>query len=102
MAVWTLLILNGENILEDFVPQSSPLEKRDQLKAQIDGFKVAKTDYASKHFARHGYLVDAPSESRVRPMSMQNSTLASPQLVVPINNARCCTERRQCALGQPL
>ena len=84
-----------ENILEDFVPRNQALlEKRDQLQAQIDGFHVGQpeADFAQyKAFLQDiGYLVDAPSESRVETANVdaEIATLAGPQLVVPINNAR--------------
>ncbi len=84
-----------EQILETFVPRNQALlEKRDQLQAQIDGFHVgqpeADFDQYKAFLQEIGYLVDTLAESRVETANVdaEIATLAGPQLVVPINNAR--------------
>ncbi|MGQ8365189.1 malate synthase G [Glaciecola sp. 1036] len=70
------------------------LDKRDQLQAQIDEFHQTnqQADFASyKQFLQDiGYLLPTPE---AQPIATKNvdaeiATMAGPQLVVPINNAR--------------
>ncbi len=86
---------NFAQILAEFMPRNAALlEKRDELQAKIDGFHVGNpnADFAQyKAFLTEiGYLVPAPEEARVETKNVdpEIATLAGPQLVVPINNAR--------------
>ena len=83
-------------VLEEFGPRNSAmLKKRDQLQAQIDEWHVAHPGPidapAYKAFLESiGYLVPAPAavQVTVTDVDPEIATLAGPQLVVPVNNAR--------------
>ncbi|MGB3726021.1 MAG: malate synthase G [Glaciecola sp.] len=83
----------------DLLAQHTPtntalLEKRDQLQAKIDAFH---TNNKQASFAQYkafleeiGYLLPAPANSTISTQNVdaEIATIAGPQLVVPINNAR--------------
>lgn len=83
------------HILAEFVPRNHALlEKRDQLQAQIDQYhqqypKDTFADYKA-FLQKIGYLVPAPQDFTITTQDVdpELATMAGPQLVVPINNAR--------------
>ncbi|MDG1121677.1 MAG: malate synthase G [Glaciecola sp.] len=83
------------HILAEFVPRNHALlEKRDQLQAQIDQYhqqypKDTFADYKA-FLQKIGYLVPAPQDFTISTQDVdpELATMAGPQLVVPINNAR--------------
>ena len=83
------------HILAEFVPRNHALlEKRDQLQAQIDQYhqqypKDTFADYKA-FLQKIGYLVHAPQDFTIstKDVDPELATMAGPQLVVPINNAR--------------
>ncbi|XOV79419.1 MAG: malate synthase G [Aestuariibacter sp.] len=84
-----------EQLLATLQPENTALlEQRDRLQAQLDSYHI-KTPEASaqqyKAFLQEiGYLVDAPEEVAISTQNVdpEVATMAGPQLVVPINNAR--------------
>jgi malate synthase len=92
-AVWTLL----DSIVRTLGPRNRALlEKRDELQAKIDAWLAARRGAAlepkaSSAFLREiGYLVPAgpPFEVTTANVDAEIATLAGPQLVVPVDNAR--------------
>ncbi len=84
-----------ESILTDLTPQNmSLLEKRESLQQQIDDYHRAGksvSDESYQAFLRDiGYLVNPPQAVTVTVDRVDDevATMAGPQLVVPINNAR--------------
>ncbi len=84
-----------EKILNDFTPLNQRLlEKRDNIQSQIDAFHQIEpnADFAAyKSFLTDiGYLVEQPAPFEINTQNVDDeiATLAGPQLVVPINNAR--------------
>lgn len=83
-------------IVEKFTPRNKELlARRDELQAQLDAFFKAnpgQPDPAEhEQFLREiGYIVDAPEEADIRTANIDEeiATMAGPQLVVPILNAR--------------
>jgi len=88
-------------ILEEFMPRNaSLLETRDNLQKQIDDWHIQRRDveHSSEHnheeykqFLKDiGYLVDEVDDFKISTESVdpEIKTIAGPQLVVPINNAR--------------
>lgn len=84
-----------ERIVVDLTPINIQLlEKRDELQAEIDRFSVENKDAdlaAYKTFLRQiGYLQDNPEPFKIQTENVdpEIASMAGPQLVVPINNAR--------------
>jgi len=82
-------------ILAEFFPRNAALlEKRDQLQAQIDQYHQQQpndTFAQYKQFLQQiGYLVPEPQDFTITTQDVdpELATMAGPQLVVPINNAR--------------
>ena len=84
-----------ETILADFTPRNKTLlDTRDALQAKIDSYHRENqhdsfTEY--KTFLQSiGYLVPEPDEFSISTANVdpELATMAGPQLVVPINNAR--------------
>jgi len=82
-------------ILAEFFPRNAALlEKRDQLQAQIDQYHQQQpndTFAQYKQFLQQiGYLVPQPQDFTITTQDVdpELATMAGPQLVVPINNAR--------------
>lgn len=83
------------HIIAEFIPRNHALlEKRDQLQAQIDQYhqqypKDTFADYKA-FLQKIGYLVPAPQDFTITTQDVdpELATMAGPQLVVPINNAR--------------
>ncbi|MGO4893879.1 malate synthase G [Flavobacterium sp. W21_SRS_FM6] len=84
-----------ETLLADMIPQNKQLlKKRDSLQASIDEYCVTHktpslTDYKS-FLTDIGYLVPEPENFSIGTLNVdpEIATMAGPQLVVPINNAR--------------
>ena len=86
-----------ESILAMFMPRNSALlAKRDHLQAEIDAWwksrrgKAFNVEEATAHLREIGYLVPEPDDF---PISTANvdpeiASVAGPQLVVPVSNAR--------------
>lgn len=84
-----------EQILIDLIPLNQALlDTRDSLQAQIDQFHLNNADCTAdqyKSFLKQiGYLIEPPSDFKISTDNVdpEIATLAGPQLVVPINNAR--------------
>ncbi len=84
-----------EAILADFTPRNiALLDTRDKLQAKIDAYhQNHKTDSFAEYKAflqTIGYLVPEPDDFRITTANVdpELATMAGPQLVVPINNAR--------------
>ena len=84
-----------DKILERFSPRNRALlEKRDDLQRQIDDWHRANPDHAGgapESFLRDiGYLVDEPVPFSIGTQNTdaEIATIAGPQLVVPVLNAR--------------
>ncbi len=85
----------AEALFAEFIPQNRALlEKRDTLQREIDdyhkgGNTVKGSDYRD-FLERIGYLVKQPTEIQANTTNVdaEIATMAGPQLVVPINNAR--------------
>jgi malate synthase len=85
-----------ESIVADLTPKNKALlAKRDDLQAQIDAYYV--NGGAAKSFAEYkaflqeiGYLVPVGENFAVNPQNIdaEIATMAGPQLVVPVKNAR--------------
>ncbi|BFT29639.1 malate synthase G [Alteromonas sp. D210916BOD_24] len=84
-----------EQLFAEFIQQNRALlNKREQLQHAIDDYHKAGnpttgTDYTD-FLKRIGYLVEQPSHVQVNTtcVDAEIATMAGPQLVVPINNAR--------------
>lgn len=84
-----------EAVLAEFVaPNKALLEKRDSLQAQLDAYHQAgkpATGPEYKQFLQDiGYLLPEPADFSIETSNVdaEMATMAGPQLVVPINNAR--------------
>ncbi len=86
-----------ESIIKDLSPENRRLlETRDKLQKQIDEFLEAGPDALPstaeyRAFLEHiGYIVPPGEEFRIRTKNIdpEIATIAGPQLVVPVNNAR--------------
>ena len=86
-----------ESLLRDLAPRNAALlAKRDEIQARIDAWYRAHParpidQAAYEAFLREiGYLLDPPGEVRVSTAKVdpEIATIAGPQLVVPVNNAR--------------
>jgi malate synthase len=84
-----------EQILVDLIPQNQALlDTRDSLQAQIDQFHQNNADCSAEQYKdflkQIGYLVEPPADFKISTDNVdpEIATLAGPQLVVPINNAR--------------
>ncbi|MBU2979189.1 malate synthase G [Alteromonas sp. C1M14] len=84
-----------EALLIDLTPQNKALlEKRDSLQAQIDRYhQASKSPTGDEYLAflkEIGYLQPQPEEvvATTENVDAEIATMAGPQLVVPINNAR--------------
>ncbi|TPV62088.1 malate synthase G [Aestuariibacter sp. GS-14] len=84
-----------EAVLAEFVaPNKALLEKRDSLQAQLDAYHQAgkpATGPDYKQFLQDiGYLLPEPADFSIETSNVdaEMATMAGPQLVVPINNAR--------------
>jgi malate synthase len=84
-------------LLADLAPRCRTLlEKRDHIQLQVDGWhkankgKPADTDGYLNFLRDIGYLVDEPANVAVSTSNVdaEIATLAGPQLVVPVTNAR--------------
>jgi len=84
-------------LLRELMPENQRLlARRDALQAQIDAWcgsepAAARASAAQEAFLRQiGYLVPAGAPFRIRaePIDAEIATLAGPQLVVPLSNAR--------------
>jgi malate synthase len=85
-----------EGIVADLTPKNKALlAKRDDLQAQIDAYY--RNGGATKSFAEYkaflqeiGYLVPVGEDFKVNPQNIdaEIATMAGPQLVVPVKNAR--------------
>lgn len=87
--------LGAESLFADFIPvNQSLLEKRDALQAKIDEYhkagKPVSGDGYTAFLTEIGYLVEQPKEvaATTTNVDAEIATMAGPQLVVPINNAR--------------
>ncbi|GAA0352577.1 malate synthase G [Bowmanella denitrificans] len=84
-----------ESLLADLIPQNQALlAQRDVLQAQIDDYHsrhpaLDRADY-KRFLTDIGYLQAVPADSRIRTSQVDEeiASMAGPQLVVPINNAR--------------
>lgn len=87
---------NGfEAILENFTARNkSLLMKRDSMQKAIDNYHKEHGDINAQDYKRFlsdiGYLVEQPEQVEITTQNVdaEIATLAGPQLVVPINNAR--------------
>ena len=84
-----------QNILKNFVPRNEALlAARDQLQTQIDEWHIKNKNFdkqAYKQFLSEiGYLVKQGDDFQIATQNVdpEIKTIAGPQLVVPINNAR--------------
>jgi malate synthase len=86
-----------EAILASFMPRNSALlAKRDRLQAEIDAWWKARrgqpfdVEAATSHLRSIGYLVPEPGDFRITTHGVdpEIATIAGPQLVVPVSNAR--------------
>ena len=84
-----------EAVLAEFVaPNKALLAKRDSLQAQIDDYhkagKPAKGPEYKQFLQDIGYLIPEPADFSIETSGVdaEMATMAGPQLVVPINNAR--------------
>ena len=85
----------AEGLFAEFIPQNRALlAKREELQYAIDDYHKAGnptsgTDYTD-FLKRIGYLVEQPAHVQVdtKGVDAEIATMAGPQLVVPINNAR--------------
>ncbi|NCW69844.1 MAG: malate synthase G, partial [Marivivens sp.] len=84
-------------LLKDLVPVNRALiEKREDLQAQIDGWykaqkgKTFDVEEANAFLREIGYLQPAPApfEIKVENVDPEIASIAGPQLVVPVMNAR--------------
>ena len=91
--LWSAL----QNILNEFMPRNATLlETRDKLQVQIDDWHILHRDgehdqEAYKQFLKDiNYIVEEGEDIKISTQNIdpEISTIAGPQLVVPINNAR--------------
>ncbi|GEA10493.1 malate synthase G [Alteromonas sp. KUL49] len=85
----------AESLFADFISvNQSLLEKRDALQAKIDEYHKAGKPVSGEGYTAFlteiGYLVEQPKEvaATTTNVDAEIATMAGPQLVVPINNAR--------------
>jgi malate synthase len=82
----------AEELIREFAPRNSALlARRDELQSQIDAFhRDRNSDLPYAEFLRSiGYLVDEPESFEISTSGVDDEiTLAGPQLVVPLLNAR--------------
>merc|ERR1719333_86183 len=85
----------AESLFEKFIPQNRALlEKREQLQRAIDDYHKAGNPVNGNEYTDFlksiGYLVEQPSQvsAQTQNVDAEIATMAGPQLVVPINNAR--------------
>lgn len=85
----------AENLFATFIPQNRALlEKREQLQRSIDEYHKAGNPVSGQAYTQFlkdiGYLVEQPTkvEADTTNVDAEIATMAGPQLVVPINNAR--------------
>ena len=85
----------AETLFEKFIPQNRALlEKREQLQRAIDDYHKAGNPVNGNEYTDFlksiGYLVEQPSQvnAQTQNVDAEIATMAGPQLVVPINNAR--------------
>ena len=92
-ALWTGM----ENIISELTPENERLlAKRDAIQLQIDDYHKTHSGDAFDHgdyrafLERIGYLVEAgePFSIETRNVDAEIATIAGPQLVVPVSNAR--------------
>ena len=88
---WT----NVENLINDFAPQNKNLlAKREQLQLQINEWhqnNQSQQAQSSQAFLKEiGYLEQEPSDFSIETTNVDDeiATIAAPQLVVPVKNAR--------------
>lgn len=86
-----------QKILQDFMPRNKALlKKRSDLQNQIDAWHIKHKDEEHDHktyvqfLKKIGYLQDEGADFKISTKNVdpEISTIAGPQLVVPINNAR--------------
>jgi len=86
-----------ESILATFMPRNSALlAKRDHLQAEIDAWWKAhrgrpfNVEEATAHLRQIGYLVPEPGDFHIttHDVDPEIASIAGPQLVVPVSNAR--------------
>ncbi|MCP3865387.1 MAG: malate synthase G, partial [Aestuariibacter sp.] len=84
-----------EAVLAEFVaPNKALLAKRDSLQAQIDDYHKAGKPANGPEYKQFlqdiGYLIPEPADFSIETSGVdaEMATMAGPQLVVPINNAR--------------
>ncbi|NNM51404.1 MAG: malate synthase G [Pseudomonadales bacterium] len=84
-----------EAILADLMPKNRALlKRRDELQASIDAWHGQHKEFALEEYKNFlksiGYLVDEGEDFSVDPerVDVEISTVAGPQLVVPLKNAR--------------
>ena len=84
-----------EAILTSFTPRNRALlAKRDSLQALLDEYHQAHRELDTNHYKQFlndiGYLVEQPAQVEITTENVdaEIATMAGPQLVVPINNAR--------------
>lgn len=86
-----------ESLIEELQPKNKALlVKRDEIQAKLDEYcrntSAERFDFADyKTFLKSiGYLVEAPEDTKIDTQNVdaEIATMAGPQLVVPINNAR--------------
>ena len=85
----------AEALFSEFVPQNRALlEKREQLQRAIDDYHKAGNPAFGEQYITFlkeiGYLVEQPEKVQADTTNVdaEIATMAGPQLVVPINNAR--------------
>jgi len=85
----------AEALFEKFIPQNRALlEKREQLQRAIDDYHKAGNPVGGSEYTDFlkniGYLVEQPANvtADTQNVDAEIATMAGPQLVVPINNAR--------------
>ena len=87
---------NGfESVLADLMPLNKALlAEREELQRQIDSFHTTNSDASPAQYKAFlteiGYLKTAPKAEAIKTVNVdpEIATMAGPQLVVPINNAR--------------
>jgi len=84
-----------ENLLTEMIPENKRLlNKRDELQGQIDNYCVSHQTTSLKDYKQFlteiGYLLPEPENFSIATKNVdpEIATMAGPQLVVPINNAR--------------
>ena len=85
----------AEALFAEFIPQNRALlEKREQLQLAIDDYHKAGNPVSGTQYTDFlksiGYLVEQPENVNAETVNVdaEIATMAGPQLVVPINNAR--------------